>query len=256
MADVEELRIELEKLTSGPITFAGQHVPEDLRDESLHPRVREPFAVIRPTSTDEVAAILEWAKQRGLAVTPRGSGTGLSGGVVPVEGGIVLCFDQMRALVSLNTRDHVVTVQAGMTLRDLNDHLAGTGLHYPVYPGELSGSLGGNVNTNAGGMRAVRHGVTRQHVLGLTIVLIDGTILHTGGPVVKSSSGYDLTQLIVGSEGHARGRDRSDTSPLPRPRAQRDAARPLRRLGGGDARGAHPGRVGPRAVDPRVPSTP
>jgi glycolate oxidase len=201
MTDVDELRVELEKLTTGPVTFAGQHVPEDLRDESLHPRHREPFAVIRPTSTDEVAAILEWASQRGFAVTPRGSGTGLSGGVVPVNDGLVLCFDQMRALVSLNTRDHVVTVQAGMTLRELNDHLAGTGLHYPVYPGELSGSLGGNVNTNAGGMRAVRHGVTRQHVLGLTIVLMDGTILHTGGPVVKSSSGYDLTQLIVGSEG-------------------------------------------------------
>jgi glycolate oxidase len=95
----------------------------------------------------------------------------------------------------------VAVVQPGVTLRELGDALAGSGLSYPVYPGELSGSLGGNVNTNAGGMRAVRHGVTRQHVLGLEVVLVDGTVLRTGAPVVKSSSGYDLTQLIVGSEG-------------------------------------------------------
>jgi glycolate oxidase len=118
-----------------------------------------------------------------------------------VNGGIVICFDEMNQLVHLDVRDHVAIVQAGMTLRELNDQLRGTGLQYPVYPGELSGSLGGNVNTNAGGMRAVRHGVTRNHVLGLEVVLVDGTTLRTGGPVVKSSSGYDLTQLIVGSEG-------------------------------------------------------
>lgn len=107
----------------------------------------------------------------------------------------------MRSVVRVDERDHVAVVQAGITLRELNEALLGTGLHYPVYPGELSGSIGGNVNTNAGGMRAVRHGVTRQHVLGLEVVLMDGTILKTGGPVMKSSSGYDLTQLLIGSEG-------------------------------------------------------
>lgn len=107
----------------------------------------------------------------------------------------------MREVLHIDEGDHVAVVQAGITLLELNEALTGTGLHYPVYPGELSGSIGGNVNTNAGGMRAVRHGVTRHHVLGLEIVLMDGTVLRTGGPVVKSSSGYDLTQLIVGSEG-------------------------------------------------------
>ena len=120
----------------------------------------------------------------------------------------------MREVLRVDERDHVAVVQAGVTIRELNERLAGTGLHYPVYPGELSGSLGGNVNTNAGGMRAVRHGVTRHHVLGLEIVLMDGTVLRTGGPVVKSSSGYDLTQLIVGSEGHARARHRGDAQAL------------------------------------------
>jgi FAD/FMN-containing dehydrogenase len=107
----------------------------------------------------------------------------------------------MNAVLRIDDRDHVAVVQPGITLRELDDALAACGLRYPVYPGEMSASLGGNVNTNAGGMRAVRHGVTRQHVLGLELVLMDGTVLRTGGSVVKSSSGYDLTQLVVGSEG-------------------------------------------------------
>jgi glycolate oxidase len=193
-------RTELEALVTN-VTFAGGHDPSDLHDESLHPRDREPFAVARPRTTQEVAELVRFATRHQLPVTPRGSGTGLSGGALPVNGGIVISFDQMRSVIRVDERDHVAVVQAGITLRELNESLVGTGLHYPVYPGELSGSLGGNVNTNAGGMRAVRHGVTRQHVLGLEVVLMDGTILKTGGPVMKSSSGYDLTQLLIGSEG-------------------------------------------------------
>lgn len=185
----------------GSATFAPHHNPDDLHDESLHVRKVEPFAVVRPESTEQVIAIVNAASQHGVAITPRGSGTGLSGAVTPTPGGIVVSFERMNQVLRLDVADHVVVVQPGITLRELNATLDGTGLHYPVYPGELSGSLGGNVNTNAGGMRAVRHGVTRQHVLGLELVLADGTVVRTGGPVVKVSSGYDLTQLIVGSEG-------------------------------------------------------
>jgi glycolate oxidase len=201
MVDTALLRAELSAIVGGAVTFAGSHDPSDLHDESLHVRERQPFAVARPRSTTDVAALVRFASDRAIPVTPRGSGTGLSGGALPVDNGLVICFDQMRAVLRVDELDHVAVVQAGITLRELNEALAGTGLHYPVYPGELSGSLGGNVNTNAGGMRAVRHGVTRHHVLGLEVVLMDGTIIKTGGPVVKSSSGYDLTQLIVGSEG-------------------------------------------------------
>jgi glycolate oxidase len=182
-------------------TFYPDHNPDDLHDESLHRTHVEPFAVVRPSSTEEVSAIAKIASRHGLAMTARGSGTGLSGGATPVAGGIVISFERMNRVVRLDTNDHVVVVQPGLTLRELGEHLMSTGLRYPVYPGELSGSIGGNVNTNAGGMRAVRHGVTRQHVLGLELVLADGTVLRTGGPVVKSSSGYDLTQLVIGSEG-------------------------------------------------------
>jgi glycolate oxidase len=195
-----ERRAELHHLVKD-VTFAGEHDESDLHDESLHPRTREPFAVARPRSTQEVAELVRWAARHEMPLTPRGSGTGLSGGALPVNGGLVIAFDQMRDVLSVDVGDHVAVVQAGITLRELNEALGGTGLHYPVYPGELSGSLGGNVNTNAGGMRAVRHGVTRQHVLGLEVVMMDGSIVKTGGPVVKSSSGYDLTQLLIGSEG-------------------------------------------------------
>ncbi len=183
------------------VTFSPAHHPDDLHDESLHPDHNEPFAVVRPLNTRQVSDIAKTANSHGVPITPRGSGTGLSGAATPVPGGIVVSFSRMNQLLRLDANDHVAVVQPGITLRELGEALASSGLRYPVYPGELSGSLGGNVNTNAGGMRAVRHGVTRNHVLGLELVLIDGTVVRTGGPVVKSSSGYDLTQLVVGSEG-------------------------------------------------------
>jgi len=197
-----DLRSELLNVVGAEsVTFSPNHNLDDLHDESLHQRHIEPFAVVRPTSTAQVVEIVKAASKHGVPITPRGSGTGLSGGVTPVLSGIVVSFEKMNEVLRLDTNDHVVVVQPGITLRELNEALSATGLRYPVYPGELSGSLGGNVNTNAGGMRAVRHGVTRQHVLGLELVLANGTVIRTGGPVVKSSSGYDLTQLIVGSEG-------------------------------------------------------
>ncbi|MHB1251045.1 MAG: FAD-binding oxidoreductase [Acidimicrobiales bacterium] len=185
----------------GGATFSPDHHLDDLHDETLHLDPRVPFAVVYPTTTLQVSQIAALASAHAIALTPRGSGTGLSGGATPVTDGIVVSFARMNQLVRLDALDHVAVVQPGITLRDLGEILAPSGLRYPVYPGELSGSLGGNVNTNAGGMRAVRHGVTRHHVLGLELVLIDGTIVRTGGSVVKSSSGYDLTQLVIGSEG-------------------------------------------------------
>ena len=183
---------------AGHCAFAPDLSPDDLRDESLHPTAALPWAVVRPGCTEEVAALARYAAREGLAVVARGSGTGLSGAAAPVEGCLVVAFDRMNRVLSVDADDHVAVVQPGVTLRELDAALAGTGLRYPVYPGELSGSLGGNVNTNAGGMRAVRHGVTRHHVIGLELVLADGTVVRTGGPVVKSSTGYDLTQLVIG----------------------------------------------------------
>ena len=180
----------------------GGSVSDDWsHDEALGLDPVRPLAVARPATTDEVVAIVLAAAELGVPVTARGSGTGLSGAAVPVDGGIVVCFDRMAAILEIDVANQVAVVEPGVTLAELDAALAPYGLVYPVFPGEQSASLGGNVSTNAGGMRAVKYGVTRHHVLGLEAVLGTGECITTGGRFVKATSGYDLTQLIVGSEG-------------------------------------------------------
>ena len=182
--------------------ITGDDIHPDLcHDECLTVAPSLPLAVVRPASTDEVAAVMRVATANGTPVTARGSGTGLSGAAVAGNDGLLISFDRMTAVREIDTDNHTATVQPGVTLDQLDPMLAPLGLVYPVFPGEYSASLGGNVNTNAGGMRAVKYGVTRNHVLGLELVLADGTVMRTGGKYVKSSTGYDLTQLVVGSEG-------------------------------------------------------
>src|SRR4029079_19706439 len=134
-------------------------------------------------------------------VTARGSGTGLSGACTPSADSLLISFERMNAILGIDTENFVAVVQPGVPLAQLDEALAPLGLAYPVYPGEYSATLGGNIATNAGGMQAVKHGVTRQHVLGLQVALPTGELLRTGGRIVKASSGYDLTQLVIGSEG-------------------------------------------------------
>ena len=180
----------------------GAGVADDYaHDECLTTPGCAPAAVVRPADADEVSAVVRLALELGVPLTARGSGTGLSGACVPVEGGVVVSFERMDAILDIDERNHVAVVQPGVRLETLDEALAPLGLVYPVFPGELSASLGGNVATNAGGMRAVRHGVTRHHVLGLQAVLGTGEVIRTGGRFVKATAGYDLTQLVVGSEG-------------------------------------------------------
>ncbi|MGH7814197.1 MAG: FAD-binding oxidoreductase [Candidatus Binataceae bacterium] len=170
-------------------------------DEALSGAPCVPLAAVRPANSDQVSRILRLATENRVPVTARGSGTGLSGACVPRHGGIVVSFERMKRIVEVDTANHVAVVEAGVTLNELNGRLEADGLVYPVFPGENSASLGGNVATNAGGMRAVKYGVTRHNVLGLEAVLPTGEVIHTGGKFVKASAGYDLTQLIIGSEG-------------------------------------------------------
>jgi glycolate oxidase len=170
-------------------------------DEALGATAQEPACVVFPTSAAEVAAVLKVADEHRIPVTARGSGTGLSGAAVPCPGGIVVSFERMNKLVEIDTENQVAVVQPGITLAELDEATAAHGLVYPVFPGEYSASLGGNVATNAGGMRAVKYGVTRHQVLGVEAVLASGEVIRTGGKFVKGSTGYDLTQLILGSEG-------------------------------------------------------
>jgi len=174
---------------------------DDTHDESLTATGVVPLAVVRPGATEEVAAILSMCHELRVPVVARGSGTGLSGGCRPVADGIVVAFDRMNRIIEIDVDNHVAVVQPGVTLAELDEALVPDGLVYPVFPGEQSASLGGNVATNAGGMRAIRYGVTRHRVLGIEAVLAGGDVIRSGGKYVKSSSGYDLTQLVIGSEG-------------------------------------------------------
>jgi glycolate oxidase len=141
------------------------------------------------------------ATDMGVPVTARGSGTGLSGACIPRAGGILVSFERMAAILEIDVENGVAVVQPGVTLDVLEKETAQHGLVYPVFPGENSASLGGNVATNAGGMRAVKYGVTRHQVLGVEAVLGTGEVIRSGGKFVKATTGYDLTQLIIGSEG-------------------------------------------------------
>jgi len=182
--------------------LSGDAVSEDYaHDEALTAEPVLPAYVVRPSSAEEVAAVLRAASETGTPVTARGSGSGLSGSAIPRADGILVSFERMNRVLEIDTENHVAVVQPGVTLRELEERTAEVGLVYPVYPGELSASLGGNVATNAGGMRAIRYGVTRHQVLGLEAVLPTGEVIRTGGRYSKASTGYDLTQLIIGSEG-------------------------------------------------------
>ena len=180
----------------------GDDIGEDYtHDEAVNVDPVVPAMVVKPRSTAEVAEIVSAANELGVPVTARGSGTGLSGAAVPLADGIVLSFEAMAAVIEVDAANHVAVVQPGVTLGELDVALAPHDLVYPILPGEESASLGGNVATNAGGMRAVKYGVTRHQVLGLEAVLATGEIIRTGGKYVKSTTGYDLGQLIIGSEG-------------------------------------------------------
>jgi glycolate oxidase len=182
--------------------LTGDAISDDsAHDEALTVAPVRPAIVVRPEATDEVATVLRLAVEHGVPVTARGSGTGLSGAAVPDPNGVLVSFEHMAAVLEIDTENHTATVQPGVTLEALDAALAPFGLVYPVFPGEYSASLGGNVATNAGGMRAVKYGVTRHQVLGLEAVLAGGDVIRTGGKFVKATTGYDLTQLIIGSEG-------------------------------------------------------
>ncbi|UVS77784.1 FAD-binding oxidoreductase [Actinokineospora sp. UTMC 2448] len=197
-----DMRSRLADIVGAANVRDGADAAEDYaRDEGLTSVATRPAFVVAPGDAGETAEILKAAAETGTPVTARGSGTGLSGAAVPRTDAILVSFERMNRVLEIDTENHVAVVQPGVTLRELEEKTAEHGLVYPVYPGELSGSLGGNVATNAGGMRAVRYGVTRHHVLGVEAVLATGEVIRCGGKYVKASTGYDLTQLIVGSEG-------------------------------------------------------
>ena len=182
--------------------FAGEEISSDYdHDEMTEYGHFRPEAVLQALSTEEVSRVLAYCNEHRIPVTPRGAGTGLCGGCVPIFGGIVLSTEKMKRVIEVDVRNMTATVEPGVLLMEFPRALEGTGLFYPPDPGEKTATMGGNAMTNAGGMRAVRYGVTRDYVLGMEVVLADGSVIRLGGKNVKSSSGYSLIDLMIGSEG-------------------------------------------------------
>lgn len=170
-------------------------------DEMPLPKLHQAQVIVKPTDTASVSRLLDFAGKNRIPVTPRGAGTGLSGGCIPIYSGILLSLERLNRLIEIDRDNFTATVEPAVTLAELHEAVEQQGLYYPIHLGEMTATIGGSVATNAGGTNAVKYGVTRHHVLGLEAVLPNGDIITTGGKFVKCSTGYDLTQLIIGSEG-------------------------------------------------------
>lgn len=158
-------------------------------------------ALVFATSTEEVSGLLKYADANKISVTPRGAGTNLVGSTVPQNGGIIIDFSKMNKILEFDADTFTATVESGILLKDFQAFVESKGFFYPPDPGEKSASVGGNIATNAGGMRAVKYGVTRDYVRGLEVVLADGSVTWVGSKNVKDASGLSLKNLIIGSEG-------------------------------------------------------
>ncbi len=191
----------------------------------------EPEVVVRATSAAQIAEILKLARRERVPVTPRGAGYGLSGGAVPTVGGIVLSTEKMNRILEIDRENLMVTVEPGVITGDLHRAVEAEGLFYPPDPASLdSCSIGGNIAENAGGPRAVKYGVTRNYVCGLEAVLPSGDIITYGGKLVKNVVGYDLVQLLIGSEGTLAIVTKIILRLLPKPRFQVDLLVPFDRF--------------------------
>lgn len=181
-----------------------------------------PDAVVFPGTAQQTANILRLATEREIPVIPRGAGTGMSGGSLPVHGGLVMSLERMNRILEIDRENLVAKVEPGVITAHLQEAVENVGLFYPPDPASLHVStIGGNVAECAGGLRAVKYGVTRDYVLGLTVVLPTGDIIRTGVETMKGVAGYDLTHLIVGSEGTLAVVTSITLRLLPRPETQR-----------------------------------
>ena len=162
----------------------------------------QPLAVVIPRCLEEVSVTLGWAYAHRVPAIARGAGSGLAGGATALDGSLIICLERMTQIRNVTPEDQMIEVEAGVITAEISRHVERFGLFYPPDPSSFEiSTIGGNLATNAGGLRCVKYGVTRDAVLGLEVVLADGRILHTGGKTVKNVAGYDLSRLFVGSEG-------------------------------------------------------
>lgn len=197
LAEELSARVGRDRISTDPAVLAGYR-----QDQARWVVPGHAAVLARPTSTAQVADVLQVAAAHGIPVVPRGAGSGLSGGAAAIDGGLILSLEAMNQVLEVHPGDHVAVVQAGAITDHLKQAAAKHGLWYAPDPASSAFStIGGNVASNAGGLCCVKYGTTRQWILGLELVCADGQVLRTGGRTVKRSAGYDLTGLMIGSEG-------------------------------------------------------
>ena len=181
--------------------FIGDAINDDFSHDEMGGISKMPDVLVEVLTTDEVSKIMKYAYKNMIPVVARGSGTGLVGASVPIYGGIMINMSKMNKIIEIDEENLMLTLEPGVLLMEISKYVEEFDLFYPPDPGEKSATIAGNINTNAGGMRAVKYGVTRDYIRGLEVVLPSGEILNVGGKVVKNSTGYSIKDLICGSEG-------------------------------------------------------
>lgn len=197
------IRRKLEAIVGEGNLLYSREAMEDYSHDEFSPQLLRAFpeAVVKPQTAGQVCAIMGLASEESIPVTPRGGGTGLTGACVPSQGGIVLALEKMKKVIEIDDDNMMATIESGLTLGEFYEHIAARGLFFPPHPGDESAQIGGVIATNAGGARAVKYGVIRNFVRGLEVVTPRGELLHIGGKLLKNSSGYNLLNLVIGSEG-------------------------------------------------------
>ncbi len=197
---IQKLKQKLEAFGEGRVSDREEDLLANSGDKWF--ATGRPEVVVYPESTEEVVQVMKFSKEHDVVVTTRGAGVGYVGGCVPVKGGIVLSMIRMKRILEINVEDGVAVVEPGVITGDLQDAVRALGWFYPPDPASIREcSIGGNIATNAGGPHCLKYGVTRPYVLGLEVVLADGTVVQAGGRTHKNKSGFDLVGIFVGSEG-------------------------------------------------------
>jgi glycolate oxidase len=228
----DRIVLELEKIVGKKNVILDPEKKIDYsHDEfSLSDIAREPDVVVKPQSTQEVSRILLLANENKIPVTPRGGATGLCGGCVPVSGGIVLSLERMNQIVDVDRHNQMIVAEAGVMLMDFYPRVEEEGFFFPPHPGDETAMIGGVIATNAGGARAVKYGVVRNYVRALEIVLPSGAVINLGGKLMKSSTGYNLLHLMIGSEGTLGIITRATLQLMPSPQISRSLIIPYENL--------------------------
>jgi glycolate oxidase len=201
IVDIQDFENIVEILGNRENVLWEEDISEDYSHDELGGISRKPDILIKARNSDDVSKVVKYAYEQFIPIVARGSGTGLVGASVPIHGGIMIDMTQMNKILELDDENLTLTVEPGVLLMEIGKYVEERDMFYPPDPGEKSATIGGNISTNAGGMRAVKYGVTRDYVRGLEVVLPNGDIMELGGKVVKNSSGYSLKDLVIGSEG-------------------------------------------------------